>query len=151
MARRRPSIRRRKRTIRILFGVCGAVFAFMIYRYMSFNSWMYKDARLLQPYPHVLIENGNSHYPTRTASETVQEIEKTLVKANTTNRLVVHLSRSDIRFSPFRRWAYVKVFMETALPGEPDRVQRIKFLNELKRTDEGWIVVDSRTVQLTLP
>jgi len=122
----------------------------MLYRYMAFNTWLYRDARTLQPYPTVLIREGKP-VSNSDGDSTADAVDEALVEANTRERLVVHLSRSDIRYGPFHRRAYVKLFLETALPGEPERVQRIKFLAVLKRSDGRWTVPPESQVQLTLP
>lgn len=143
--------RRRRKAAIFLIAFCLAVFAFMLYRYMSFNMWLYSDAKSLQPYSVVLIRNGKTVKPDPAAGTPADAIDQALIASNTRERLVVHLSRSDIRYGPFRRRAYVKVLLETSLPGEPQRVQRIKFLNVLTRKDHTWRVVPEGVVQLTIP
>lgn len=161
MAGRWKTGRRRRKTALILIGLCLAVLGTMVYRYMAFNTWMYSDAKALQPYPVVLIRDSRPVDAGRdpnaapsggaTTNDTERSIDRALIESNTKERLVVHLSRSDIRFSALGGHAYVKVFLETSLPGEPDRVQRIKFLNVLTRENGDWRVTPEALVQLTLP
>ena len=151
MARTWKSGRRRRQTALISIGMCAAVCVFVLYRYMAFNLWLYSDARNLKPYPHELIRNGEVVAQDTDLSEGERAIEKAIVQSNTGQRLVVHLSRSDIRYGFLHRRAFVKVFLETSLPGEPDRVQRIKFLNVLERENGTWSVGPEGAVQLTVP
>lgn len=151
MFRRWTASRRRWKTAFLLLGCCGVIFFAYLYRYVSFNLWLDSDSRSLRPYAIVLIENRNPIARDSAANADQQAIEEVLLQVNTANRLVVHLSRSDVRFGLFKRRAYVKVFLETALPGEPDKVQRIKVLNVLKPVGEKWQLVPGGVIQLTIP
>jgi hypothetical protein len=150
MFRRWTASRRRRKTAFLLLGICALIFLVYLYRYISFNLWLDSDSRSLRPYEIVLVEN--SARAVRELPDTdLRAIENVLIEVNTANRLVVHLSRSDVRFGLLKRRAYVKVFLETGLPGEPDKVQRIKVLNVLKPVGERWQLVSGGVIQLTIP
>ncbi len=151
MARRWKANRRRWKVAFILVGLCLLIFLFMFVRYMQFNDWLYSDAKKLGPYPTVLIRDGKPLEDAVDGPDREASINRALIESNSKERLVVHLSRSEIRYSALHQRAYVKVFLETSLPGEPDRVQRIKFLNILGRRDDTWYVLPDGLVQLTLP
>lgn len=134
----------------LVFVLAGAaVGVFLLYSYLSFNLWLEKDARALEPYPATLLENGERVAPARGLSPRAKEIENALIRENTASRLVTHLSRSDLRRDWLRGNVHVKVYLETALPGEPDRLRRIKALNTLARRGGQWTVINTR--DLTIP
>lgn len=151
MFRRWTASRRRWKTAFLFLGLCALVFFIYLYRYVSFNLWLDSDSRSLRPYEIVLVENRNPVSRTISANADQRAIEDVLVEVNTANRLVVHLSRSDVRFGLLKRRAYVKVFLETALPGEPEKVQRIKVLNVFKPAGDQWQLVPGGVIQLTIP
>ncbi|GEM_PF-533408 len=152
MTQRNRGNRRSWKIAFVLIGICFAIFLVTLYRYIAFNLWLESDARRLERYPRVLIEQSREIQDPALESpgmEDTRQIERALCKSGTADRLVVHLSRSDIRYDLFRRKAFVKVFLETAFPGQPDRIQRIKFLDVLARQNGKWDVI--QVEELTIP
>lgn len=145
----RPSNAQPRRLAFLTLAVCAGIFAFFVYRYMAFNLWVERDATRLEPFPRVLVEKKDQVPAAPDPGATPEAIDRALLAENAANRLVVHLSRSDIRYDLLHRRAFVKVFLETSLPGQPDRIQRIKILNVLEKRNGEWVVV--RTEELTIP
>jgi len=151
MRRRWTATRRRWKLALVLIGACAVVLAIWLISNFRFDAWLYGDAGRLGPYPTVLIQNGVPVQEALRGDVAEAAINQALVDSNTKQRLVVHLSRSEIRYSLFRRRAYVKIYLETSLPGDSDRVERsIKFLNVLTREDDTWSVVPGQVKQLSL-
>ena len=68
----------------------------------------------------------------------VARIERVLIEEITK----VNLSRSEIRFSPFCHKAYVKVYLETAVPEKSiDKRVKVKLLEILQRKHNHWYLV----------
>jgi len=123
--------------------------AFFLYRFVLFNLWISKDAGLLQSYPRILIEQGLDISDTNPISDRqAYLIEKTIIRTNTKDRIVLHLSRSDIRYNLFRTKSYVKVFLQTAIPGDRTKTTSIKFLNVLVHTRDAWRVRSTHDISI---
>ena len=111
----------------------------------SLASWIEEGLQDLEPYPHVLMRDGE-------CSHDVQENPKdrALVRHTAEGREVVEMTRSEFRraFLSQRRW--VKVMLVTARPGGEESALRLKLLHQLERKQgEEWEV---RSVEeLALP
>jgi len=143
---------RRKKWVRILifpFAILLGIAAFLVYNYLNFNLWVGEDAGQLQPYPRVLIENEQPlHLKNPASDRTVRMIEDAIVMANAKDRIVLNLSRSDIRFSLFGNKAYVKVFLRTAIPKDRARATSIKTLNILVKWKDRWRVQTTQDISI---
>jgi len=130
----------------IVLLLCGA---FFLYRFISLNLWISKDSGLLQPYSHVLIEDGIDISDANPSSEkNTHLIENAIIRTTTKDRIVLHLSRSDIRFNLFRSKSYVKVFLQTAIPGDHTKTTSIKFLNVLVRRKDSWRIQSTHDISI---
>jgi len=143
---------RKKQRLFFLYGVViiillgGAIF---LYRFVRLNLWISKDAGLLQPYPRILIDQGLDVSGANPISDRqAYLIEKTIIRTNTKDRIVLHLSRSDIRYSLFRTKSYVKVFLQTAIPGDRTKTTSIKFLNVLIHKRDAWRVRSTHDISI---
>ena len=148
-------MKNRNRKKQRVFFVCAVLIlvllggAFFLYRFVRFNLWISKDAGLLQSYPRILIQEGLDISDTNPISDRqARLIEKTIIRTNTKDRIVLHLSRSDIRYNPFRTKSYVKVFLQTTLPGDRTKTTSIKFLNVLVRRNDSWRVRSTHDISI---
>jgi len=143
---------RRKKWVRLLifpFATLLGISAFLVYNYLNFNLWVGEDAGQLQPYPRVLIEDEQSlHLKNPASDQTVQLIEDAIIMANAKDRIVLNLSRSDIRFGLFGNKAYVKVFLRTAIPKDRARATSIKTLNILVKRKDKWRVQTTQDISI---
>jgi len=143
---------RRKKWVRLLifpFAILLGISAFLVYNYLNFNLWVGEDAGQLQPYPRVLIEDEQSlHLKNPASDQTVQLIEDAIIMANAKDRIVLNLSRSDIRFGLFGNKAYVKVFLRTAIPKDRARATSIKTLNILVKRKDKWRVQTTQDISI---
>jgi hypothetical protein len=123
--------------------------AFIIYRFVIFNLWITSDAGVLQPYPRVLIQNeGRIANSVPVSDKDVALIEEAIINANSKDRIVLNLSRSDIRFNFFKTRSYVKVFLQTAIPNDRSKTTSIKFLNILSKKSDGWRVHTTQDISI---
>jgi hypothetical protein len=106
----------------------------------AFRAWVGRDSATLAPYPQTLVPEP---------PQLADEADAAVISHNTDGRIVVHLSRSEYRSSRFGRRRWVKVHMETRQPGAANVVRPLKVLNELRRVDGRWRVVEAR--EITLP
>ena len=114
---------------------------YFIYSYVTLNLWISADAHQLESYPHVLVKNKQIVYHDQKYNENIRNLEQVLIQSNTSdNRIVLLLSRSDIKFNLLGTKAYVKLFLETALPTDPTQTSKIKLLNILIERDDRWTV-----------
>jgi len=123
-------------------GLTGAY----LYSLFSLNFWINRDIESLSAYPWVLIKEKER---TKGEKETeAEKIESELIAAHGAGRLVVELSRSDIRYNYLKSRAYVKVFLKTALPEDPAKNTQIKCLTILKRNNGVWKVESIQDLSL---
>lgn len=144
MWRSRSTLAQRRGRVWWTVAALGAVIltcsAIGLWRFVAFNLWAEEDAARLEPYPVVLVE---------TADEQLSGIDRAVIEYNSYGRLVVHLSRGEVRYSLTRRRAWVKVYLETRHPADAEAVQRIKLLNTLDLRDGQWRVTSADW--LTIP
>ncbi|MBN1900526.1 hypothetical protein JW926_04285 [Candidatus Sumerlaeota bacterium] len=142
--------RKKKKALLILFlSLIVLVSAFIAYRFIAFNLWITSDAGVLQPYPRVLILNEiMNHDNELILDKNIAGIEEAIINANSQDRIVLNLSRSDIRFNLLRTKSYVKVFLQTAIPNDRSKTTCIKFLNILTRRNDGWKVRSTQDISI---
>jgi hypothetical protein len=114
--------------------------AYLIYGYVSFNVWLSEDSGALESYPTVLVKKGEVLREDDPWDKNAQMIDMAITQRNSMGRLVVLLSRSEIRYNLFRTRAYVKIFLETSLPNDVQRTAKVKALNVLAREKGKWHV-----------
>ena len=136
---------RKKRHPKIYIFIGIAVVALplvsFIYSYVTLNLWISADAHKLESYPHILVKDGQVVPHVQEHDESIRNLEQALIQYNTSeNRIVVILSRSNIKFNLLRTKAYVKLFLQTALPTDSTQTSKIKLLNILVRRDGQWVV-----------
>lgn len=135
--------------ILLLLGILLLLAAIIIYRFIVFNLWITSDAGALQPYPRVLIENeikiSNTEPP---SNKDIALIEEAIINANSKDRIVLNLSRSDIRFNLFKTKSCVKVFLQTSIPNDRSKTTSIKFLNILAKRGSGWRVHTTQDISI---
>jgi hypothetical protein len=118
--------------------------SYSAYGYISFNMWLSADSKVLESYPTILVKKGSVTAEDDPWDKNIRMIDKAIIQRNSMGRLVVLLSRSEVRYNFFRTRAYVKIFLETALPNDPNRTAKVKALNVLVREQGKWHV---RTIQ----
>lgn len=122
---------------------------YFIYAYVALNLWISDDAHRLESYPTVLVLDREVVRDHLSHDEDIRNMEQALIRSNTSdNRIVLCLSRSDVKFNLLRTKAYVKLFLQTALPTDPTQTSKIKLLNILKKRDGNWVV--DRTQNLSI-
>jgi len=122
---------------------------FVLYRFINLNLWITRDAGILQPYTRVLIKDEFNVFESDPSPDPrVQLVEKALVKANAKDRIVLNLSRSNIRYNLLRNKAYVKVYLQTAIPRDRTKTTRIKFLNVLMKKGVLWRVQKTQDISI---
>jgi hypothetical protein len=124
-----------------LLGVVAAGAALLLYDYLNINLWLERDAGRLQNYSVQLIENQQEVAVVRPddPNDAVTQVDRVLIEEMRRGRRnVVTLSRSEIKYNLFHTRACVKVYLETALPGQPERRSRLGVLCELKREGRAW-------------
>lgn len=130
---------RKRKIIYLIVGAILLISAVIAYRFIQFNLWISSDAGLLQPYPRVLVKDEEVVAGQETPeTQKAERIDNALVKALARDRIVLNLSRSEIRYNPLGSRAYVKIFLKTALPKDRSRNTSIKFLATLQRTNGDW-------------
>lgn len=147
------NIRKRKKRIRLYIAagivIILIIVGFFIFRYVSMNLWIANDADQLKPYPRTLVENGKNLLKNeKPASERIHSIEQALIISNAKDRIVINLSRSEIRFNLLGNKAYVKIFLKTAIPGDRNKTTSIKFLNILRKTRSSWKVQTAQDLSI---
>jgi hypothetical protein len=131
----------------ILFIVFSA--ALFFYPYVSINLWISRDSGVLRPYQRLLIDNEKSIYEYDSSPDTrTRLIENAIAESNAKDRIVLNLSRSDIRFSFFHRKAYVKIFLKTAIPDDRTKTTSIKVLNVLVKRGNIWKVLSMQDLSI---
>jgi len=114
-----------------------AVVGILVYDYMTVNLWMERDAGSLETYVVPLIENQLETDDSRNTK--LGEIDRLLIEEMRRNRRnVVRASRSEIRYNLLHTRGYVKLYLETALPDQPDRRSRLRLIGTLKREGGRW-------------
>jgi hypothetical protein len=132
-----PFSRRWRWALMVLSAVVVAGVAVYFYDYVSMNLWLEGDAGRLQNYSVHLIENQKE--VADNPDHRFKQIDRLLIEEMRRDRRnVVTLSRSEIKCNLLRTRACVKVFLETALPDQPDRRSRLSIICELKRNAKGW-------------
>ncbi|KPL11152.1 hypothetical protein AMJ85_04375 [candidate division BRC1 bacterium SM23_51] len=133
-----PSIPQRwRRALAALVAVAVVIGGLCLYDYISVNLWNARDEGRLETYPVVLIEN-EQEVP-RSEDDRHKQLNRLLINdVRKAPRNPVNVSRSELKYNLLRTHAYVKVFLETALPDKPDRRSRLKALYKLKRSRQGW-------------
>ncbi len=129
-----------------LAGILAVTGSLGTWRFVAFNLWVEEDASSLRPYPAVLV-HGPRDPPSTPGS--LDELDREIIAHNGYGRLVVHMSRGEVRHSLTGRRAWVKVYLETRHPTDSSAVQRIKLLNTLDRRDGHWHVTSADW--LTIP
>ncbi len=114
---------------------------YFIYSYVTLNLWISADAHQLESYPRVLVKNRQIVYHDKKHDENIRNLEQVLIQSNMSdNRIVLLLSRSDIKFNLLGTKAYAKLFLQTALPTDPTQTSKIKLLNILIKREGRWVV-----------
>ncbi len=114
---------------------------YFIYSYVTMNLWISADAHQLESYPHLLVKDKQIVHEYQNHDDDIRNLEQVLIQSNTSdNRIVLLLSRSDIKFNLLRTKAYVKLFLQTSLPTDPTQTSKIKLLNILIKRNGRWVV-----------
>ena len=146
--------RKKKKTFRnhyfwAVFAIVFLVAAAILYYFVSLNLWINSDAGMLQPYQRVLMrEELDLTRMDPSGDSQTRLIEKALIEANAKDRIVLNLSRSDIRLNPLRTRAYVKIFLRTAIPRDRSKTTSIKSLNVLVKKDNLWRVQSTQDISI---
>jgi hypothetical protein len=132
------STRRAPRRILVVVVVLLLIVAGLYaYDYMAINLWTGGDAGRLEDYPVQLIIDGEDAPPN--ADPKLAKIDRFLIREmRAGGRHVVGGSRSELKYNLLHTRCYVKIVIETALPGQPDRRARLKALYSLRRSGNGW-------------
>lgn len=127
----------------ILFAVIVIGFGiFWGYFFISLNIWISQTEPELEEYPTKLISERKIVRSISSKNTDVSAIEQVLIEEISKDRIVMNLSRSEIRFSPFRKKAYVKVYLETAVPEKnTEKRVKVKLLETLHRRGNKWYLV----------
>jgi hypothetical protein len=114
------------------------------YYIISLNIWIHNTPPELDNYAHpLIIERENTTHVTE-QDDDVTNIERVIIREIRKDRIVINLSRDGVRFSPFRRKAYVKIYLETAVPEKNgDKRVRVKLLHQLRRRDGQWYLAST--------
>jgi hypothetical protein len=138
-----------KRYIIIGLVVVAVPVLYVIYAYISLNLWISADANRLESYPRVLVRNKQVVGEYKGHSEDIRNLEQALIRSNTAdNRIVLCLSRSDIKFNLLGTKAYVKLFLQTALPADPTQTSKVKLLNILAKRNGRWVVTGTQNLSI---
>ena len=133
----------------IPFAALLAAGAFWAYSYFSLSLWIDDDAGILQPYPRALIVDEQPLRQKDPApDEPTRQIEEALVNSNAKDRIVLNLSRSEIRYNYSKKKAYVKVYLRTAFPSDRTKTASIKILNTLIRNKDSWKVLTTQDISI---
>ncbi len=139
MTRFRDANKRRRFLIFGAIALICTIGGFFIFRYVSFNLWITADVGKLHTYDCVLVENGKHVFLDRPDPQPSNDaIDRILVETHGRDRIVIHMSRSEIRFNLTRRRAFTKVFLQTAIPDDRSRSTRINFLAILQCKGSTW-------------
>jgi len=140
-----PLVSRRLRwVVSVPVGVVLAALLVYAYDYLNINLWMERDAGSLEDYPVRLVENQQEVAGTDRGQ--FAELNRSLIEQMRENRRnVVTVSRSEIKCNVLRTRAYVKVFLETALPDQPDRRSRLRVICPLKYDGRQWRIAGPLT------
>jgi len=140
-------VTRRGRLALLALGVTVLLVAgLFLYDYFQINFWIERDAGRLANYPVVLIQPASDGGPVRSAPRTA--IDRILLAEMTRGRNVVAMSRSEVKFNLLHTRAYVKVFLETAFPDQPERTRRLVVVCKFRLGSGGWIL--DETLEKTL-
>jgi len=122
--------------------IMSGIIILSLYYHFSLNFWIHDVNPELEHYSHKLISNGTFVRVPEKKNKQIARIDRILVNEMTKDRIVINLSRSEIRFSPLGRKCYAKVYLETAVPDNIDEKRvRVKFLAIFKRRDGQWRLV----------
>ncbi len=123
--------------------------AFILYRYIVLNQWIASDSGQLTAYRRVLIKDELPLFESDPSPDSrTQMIERAIVRASARDRIVLNLSRSQIRHNLFHTKAYVKVFLKTAIPKDRSKSTSIKFLNVLVKKGDTWRVQTTQDLSI---
>ena len=81
----------------------GGVVLVWGYFFISMNIWIHEVDPELEHYSHRLISEKSVVRNPTPQDEDIALIDRVLINEMTRDRIVVNLSRSEVRFSPFRR------------------------------------------------
>lgn len=125
--------------------ISGCVVSIVIYHAVTLNLWIHQTPAELEAYPFQLIVERQRTIPGESSKNaTISAIEELLVQHLTQDRIVINLSRSEIKFGLLGRKAYVKVYMETAVPEKPEAKRvRVKLLEVLRYHRGRWQLVST--------
>ncbi|MFH0793616.1 MAG: hypothetical protein V2A74_06240 [bacterium] len=138
----------KKPTIWVLLIVAALVASgASLFSYLRFHSWITADIHSLESYPTLLIRSGE-RVPHPQLSDQIAAIDEALIGDIIFDRIVVDMSRSEIRFSLLGDTAYAKVVLKTAVPKEEERVRRAKFLTTVSRENGRWRVKSKENINV---
>ena len=125
----------------IIIALCAG---WCLYRYIDINLWIHTNPPELQAFPQKLITDRQTYSIPDQQDPDISAIESVLIREITKDRIVLNLSRSDVIFTPFRRKAYVKVYLETAVPEKNNNKKvRVKLLEVLSRKGNTWHLIST--------
>lgn len=125
----------------IIMALCAG---WWLYCYININLWIHTNPPELQAFPRKLITERQTNPLEEELDPHISAIESVLIREVTRDRIVLNLSRSDVVFTPFHRKAYVKVYLETAVPEKNnDKKVRVKLLEVLSRKGNTWRLVST--------
>lgn len=143
--------RKKKRLWALLipFAILLSAGALWTYSYLSLNLWISDDAGILHPYSRTLIVDEQPAWIKNPApDEPTRQIEEALVLSNAKDRIVLNLSRSEIRYNFSKKKAYVKVYLRTAFPSDRAKTASIKILNTLIWIKDHWKVQTTQDISI---
>lgn len=126
--------------------------------YVQHQRWLLEDAQTLQPYQHVLLDNGRelpllAPGASAISPERLAAMARIILDHNhSQNILLNHLSMSDPRSNLWRSRAYVKVYIVTEVAGLPpnqQRLRKVKAVYTLASANGGWrlLAANDRTIE----
>ncbi|MCX7765251.1 MAG: hypothetical protein N2246_00885 [Candidatus Sumerlaeia bacterium] len=125
--------------------ILGCILIGVIYHVVTLNLWIHQTPAELEAYPfQLIVERQRAGQSEQSQNSTIADIEEVLVQQLTQDRIVINLSRSEIKFGLLGRKAYVKVYMETAVPEKPEEKRvRVKLLEVLRFHRGRWQLVST--------
>ena len=131
----------------VLIVAALAVSGWSLASYYRFHAWITADIHSLENYPTLLIRSGERVLHPQSSPE-ITTIDEALIADIIADRIVVDMSRSEIRLSLLGDTAYVKVVLKTAVPKEEEKVRWAKFLTTVSREDGRWRVKSKENINV---
>ena len=124
--------------------VVGVPLIYWAWFILNLNFWIHGTTPELEDYPYRLIHERKVYTNPGAMDPHSHKIDNVLINEMSKDRIVINLSRTEIRFSPRKKRAYTKVYLETAVPEKDNGKRvRVKLLECLKRQGDTWVLVST--------